>query len=83
MVSPSFLIEQGSTATLIIVYLWYEIHHGRLDDYAHKLDETIYAVIALAREVEDVDEQAVADRLNGHSPDDLINNTEESHDHEH
>jgi len=78
MVSLSFLVENVGIALLIIAYLWYEIHHGRGDEYfsqlgdvAAKVDETIIAVVALSHEIEDIDEDKVADRLNGHSPDDF------------
>jgi|GEM_PF-4500620 len=71
MVSLSFLVENASTAVLVILYLFYEIHHGRLERVADKVDEVIVAVIALAQENDDIDEDEVADRLNGSSPDDL------------
>lgn len=71
MVSLSFLLEHATTAVLVILYLFYEIHHGRLERVADKVDEVIIAVIALAQENDDIDEDEVADRLNGSSPDDL------------
>ncbi|EMA17197.1 hypothetical protein [Haloarcula amylolytica] len=71
MVSLSFLVENASAAVLVILYLFYEIHHGRLERVADKVDEVIIAVIALAQENDDIDEDEVADRLNGSSPDDL------------
>jgi len=71
MVSLSFLVENASTAVLVILYLFYEIHYGRLERVADKVDEVIVAVIALAQENDDIDEDEVADRLNGSSPDDL------------
>jgi hypothetical protein len=78
MVSLSFLAENIGIALPVIAYLWYEVHHGRGEEYfsqidsvAAKVDETIIAVVALSHEIEDIDEDKVADRLNGHSPDDF------------
>lgn len=75
-VSLSFLVEQLGTGVMVVTYLWYEIHYGRLSSLARKLDEVIFAVIALARASPGVDEEAVADRLNGHTPDHLISEME-------
>ena len=74
MIAPSlqFAVENALTATIIVLYLAYEIHYGRLNSLAAKVDEVIYAVIALARASDDVDEDQVAERLNGHTPDDLL-----------
>lgn len=71
MVSLSFVAQNAGVALPVIAYLWYEIHHGRLEDLSAKVDETIIAVVALSHEIEDIDEDAVSDRLNGHSPDDF------------
>jgi hypothetical protein len=71
MVSLSFVAQNAGVALPVIVYLYYEIHHGRVDDLSSKVDETIIATVALSQEIEDIDEDAVADRLNGHSPDDF------------
>jgi hypothetical protein len=77
--SVAFLVENAMTAVIVVVYLFYEIHYGRLQRVANKVDEVIIAVIALAQENDDIDEDKVADRLNGSSPDDLrLNN----HDHD-
>lgn len=73
--SFQFLLENGLTALLLTLYLFYEIHYGRLNRLAAKIDEVVYAVIALARASEDVDEEQVAERLNGHTPDDLLDDT--------
>ncbi|MEF8881997.1 MAG: hypothetical protein V5A34_05670 [Halapricum sp.] len=70
--SFQFLLENGLTAVILVIYLHYEIHWGRLHRLAEKIDEVVYAVIALARASDDVDEREVADRLNGHTPDDLL-----------
>ncbi|GGO01729.1 hypothetical protein [Haloarcula pellucida] len=78
--SLSFLVENAMTAVIVVVYLFYEIHYGRLERVAKKVDEVIIAVIALAQENESIDEQKVADRLNGSSPDDL--RLDHEHDHE-
>mgnify|MGYP007042285335 CR=1 FL=1 len=70
MVSLSFLVENASTAVLVILYLFYEIHHGRLERVADKVDEVIVAVIALAQENDDIDEdEAVNVHNNDHDGD--------------
>jgi len=69
--SLTFLVENALTAIVLVGYLFYEIHHGRLEVLASKVDEVIIAVIALAQENDHVDEEEIADRLNGHSPEDL------------
>lgn len=74
--SVAFLVEHGTTALIIIVYLFYEIHWGRLDSLANTIDEVVHAVIALARETRGVDEEAVVERLNGHTPKDLLEDEE-------
>lgn len=79
MVSVAFLVENAMTAVIVVVYLFYEIHYGRLQRVASKVDEVIIAVIALAQENDDIDEEEVANRLNGTSPEDLRLN----HDHDH
>jgi hypothetical protein len=70
--SLSFLVEHATAGLIVVAYLAYEIHWGRLSDLAAKIDEVIVAVIALARETAGVDEEAVAERLNGHTPRDLL-----------
>lgn len=77
--SVAFLVENAMTAVIVVLYLFYEIHFGRLQVVAKKVDEVIIAVIALAQENDDIDEDEVADRLNGSSPDDL---RLDNHDHE-
>ena len=82
--TPSFqyIVQNAGTAILIIAYLAYEIRIGRLQTLADKLDEVIIAVIALAQETDDIDEDKVADRLNGSSPDDLrIDSDDDPHQH--
>lgn len=74
--SVPFLVENVLQAIIIIAYLFYEIHWGRLNRLANTLDEVVRAVIALARETRGVDEAAVVDRLNGHTPKDLLTDEE-------
>ena len=69
--SLAFIVENALTAIIIVLYLAYEIHYGRLQRVANKVDEVIIAVIALAQENDDIDDDKVADRLNGSSPEDL------------
>jgi len=73
MPGPSFqfVVQNLAPAVAIVAYLAYEIRYGRLETLAAKMDELIIAVVALAQETEDIDEDKVADRLNGHTPDDL------------
>lgn len=67
-----YVIDNALPALMVTLYLAYEIHFGRLDDLAGKIDALIDAVVALARESPAIDEDKVAERLNGDSPDDLI-----------
>lgn len=69
--SLQFVADNALPAVIVAGYLAYEIRWGRLSTLANKLDEIIIAVVALAKENDDIDEDAVADRLNGSSPDDL------------
>ncbi|MFB6284584.1 MAG: hypothetical protein ABEK59_11775 [Halobacteria archaeon] len=62
------LFERSLTAILIIAYLFYEIHHGRVEVFAEKLDTTIDAVVALARESENIDEEKYVEEVNGDMP---------------
>jgi hypothetical protein len=70
--SLSFLVEHATAGLIVVAYLVYEIHWGRLSTLAAKIDEVIVAVIALARATPRVNEQKVVDRLDGHTPDDLL-----------
>ena len=69
--SFQFVVQNIVPAIVVVGYLAYEIRVGRLETLAAKMDEVIIAVVALAQETERVDEDKVAERLNGHSPDDL------------
>lgn len=70
MVDPSisFLVENALTAVLLIAYLWYEIHHGRLEKLANQMDAVIMAIIALSQNNPRVDEDAIINNLNGETP---------------
>lgn len=66
--SVSFLIENVLVALLIILYLGYEIHWGRGKALTNKIEGLIEVVVAIAQENPEIDEQDVADRLNGNAP---------------
>ncbi|MDT3434703.1 hypothetical protein [Haloarcula sp. 1CSR25-25] len=66
--SISFLIENVLVALLIIIYLAYEIRLGRGQALASKLNGLVEVTVAIARENPNIDEERVADRLNGDAP---------------
>jgi hypothetical protein len=66
-----FLLENALTAIIIVVYIFYEIHFGRIGRSMDKVESIIIAVIALARETPGVDDEKVEDLLNGSTPDGL------------
>ena len=79
-ISLTFLIENILVAAIVVFYLYYEIHYGRVSSFADRLDAVVDSVIALAREHDNIDEQKVIDRLNGHTPDGLIIDRSEDED---
>lgn len=64
----SLIWEQAGTALLIITYLAYELRYGRGAHVLDQLDGIIAVVIAIARENPNIDEDRVAERLNGDAP---------------
>lgn len=71
-VSIGFILENSLTALILIVYLAYEIHFGRLNKLATQMDSVIDVLIALSRTNDEIDSDAVSERLNGDSPRDLF-----------
>jgi len=64
----TIVLEQAGTALLIIAYLVYELRWGRGAHLMDQMDGIIKVVIAIARENDNIDEERVADRLNGDAP---------------
>ena len=71
-ISLAFLVQNSLTAVIVVVYLFYEIHYGRLSALTHKINAMIIAIIALAKANERVDEEKVIESLNGSTPEDLL-----------
>lgn len=82
MVEPSlaFLLENALTAIIIVLYLAYEIHWGRLNKLATQMDHVILAILALSRANPRVKEEAIAERLNGHSPESFLEEDDNAQD---
>lgn len=78
--SLGFLIENSATAIIIIAYLSYEIYFGRFRRFIERLEGVVDAVVALAREHDNIDEERVVERVNGHGPDDLVLDEDEDED---
>lgn len=75
-ISLGFVVENALTAVLIIAYIGYEIHYGRLNTLTMRMEGVTDAIVALSRQVEGVDERAVIDRIDGTSPNDFIISTQ-------
>lgn len=69
---PAIVIENMLTAVIIVAYLFYEVRFGRGARFSHKLEGLIEVTVALARENPDIDDEAVADRLNGDTPSQFV-----------
>lgn len=65
-------------AFIVIFYLHYQLLWGRLAAYLDKLDGIVAIVIALAEEVDNVDEEAVAGRFNGTDSSEYIDDTNDT-----
>lgn len=68
----NFVIENSLTALIVVAYIYYEVHWGRFANFQERMEGVVDAVVALAREHDDIDEEKVANRVNGDSPEDLI-----------
>jgi hypothetical protein len=80
-VSPSLslglLLENSLTAIIIIAYLAYETYFGRFRQFIERQGALVNAVVALAREHDNIDEQKVSERVNGHGPHDFVKDDDE------
>jgi hypothetical protein len=64
MVTPSLVQTVGPTG-VVVLYLFYEFHYGRVAKFQQTLAAFSGAIVALSRHVDGVDESAVVNSMPG------------------